>query len=56
MPLYSVTWQFFYQDTNSNVDGQILPRFLHLVTDAFDQDRNYLEMIKDVRCVAIELS
>ena len=56
MSNHSIVRQLLDQDSDRDIDRQIFPRLLDLVTDALDQNRNDLKVIEKFRSVPIELS
>lgn len=56
MSNHSIVRQLLDQNSDRDVDRQIFPRLLDLVTDALDQNRDDLKVIENFRSVPIELS
>lgn len=54
--LHGVRGQFLDQNSDGNVDGQILSWLLHLITDALDENLDNLEVAEDVRRISVQVA
>ena len=56
VPFNSVVGQLFDQDSYSDINRQVFPRLLYLITNSLDQGRHYFKIIEDVWRIAVEFS
>lgn len=54
MAHYCIVGQLFDQNSDRDVDGDVLSWLLHLVADAFYHNRNDLEVVEDFLGVPVQ--